>query len=202
MFEEGIAFTGRPGNLDRRGREFFYRDVIDNRETAFRVAAAVPVQVRNVSLALFIGRWLFPGFDLRAAGRVLKGFSVPGRFELVRRSPVVIFDPCHTVASFEALLAALKERYSPARTVLYVSLFRDKDVRGILALLGRSGVGRIVWLDNPNPRSVGHREAARMAAGLESMPLESLSGRIGALRKDRVHVFAGSFSIYRFIKIS
>ena len=200
LFEEGTAFWTDESFPARGGRAFIHSDALDNGKIRFWTPMPNPVQARNISLAFFIARWMFPAADVGRMIRFIGRFSVPARFEVIRKKPAVIFDPCHTVSSFQALIATLEGLYPLSRVVIYISLFRDKDIRSVMKLLRSGGIRKIVWLDNPNPRSLTVGEARRLVPGLRSIPLQGLD--MSTLAPGFIHVFTGSFSVYPFIKIS
>ncbi len=56
----------------------------------------------------------------------------PGRFEVLRRDPLVIADGAHTPYSMNQLCASLREYFSGRRIHFVIGALRDKDVRGII----------------------------------------------------------------------
>lgn len=59
----------------------------------------------------------------------------PARIERVGSSPTVILDVAHNLASIEALLAVLRQRFSSRRRILIFASSKDKDYSGMLKLL-------------------------------------------------------------------
>lgn len=60
----------------------------------------------------------------------LKKILWPGRFEVVRKRPLVILDACHNPGGAEALRDALKAAKFK-RLILVLGIMADKDIRGI-----------------------------------------------------------------------
>jgi dihydrofolate synthase/folylpolyglutamate synthase len=60
----------------------------------------------------------------------------PARMEVVARSPMVVLDCAHNVASAEALVATLKTSFAPKAQRLVFAASNDKDLPGMLAVLG------------------------------------------------------------------
>ncbi|HET9894369.1 MAG TPA: Mur ligase family protein [Streptosporangiaceae bacterium] len=110
------------------------------------------------------------------AGLVRTAFAMmtsPGRFEIVRRSPVVLVDSAHNPAGMAATAATLTESFGPAEVIAVVAVSADKDVAGILDELEPVAAG-IVATTNSSPRALGAAELAEIA-----MPV---------FGPDRVHV--------------
>jgi dihydrofolate synthase/folylpolyglutamate synthase len=70
-----------------------------------------------------------------ALRRGLAAARCPARIELVARQPDVILDVAHNLASIEAFLAVLQERFSASRRILVFASSKDKDYAGMLKLL-------------------------------------------------------------------
>ncbi len=104
-------------------------------ETALRSPA--PHQAHNAALALACVRRA-GGVDDRllreCAGPGLAATVLPGRAELLRRSPCFLVDSAHTAASARALARVLEELGSPP-TRFVLSISTDKDTAAILAAL-------------------------------------------------------------------
>jgi dihydrofolate synthase/folylpolyglutamate synthase len=101
-----------------------------------------------------------------AVRRGLAAARLPARVELVARSPAVVIDGAHNVASVEALLATLDESFPVARRTLLFATTRDKDVAGMLArLLPRFDRVVLTRYEN-NPRGVPVDELWALAQGL------------------------------------
>jgi dihydrofolate synthase/folylpolyglutamate synthase len=67
--------------------------------------------------------------DLR---RGFAGLRWPGRFEVLRRDPLIIADGAHTPYSMSQLCASLQEYFPDRRIHFVIGALRDKDVRGII----------------------------------------------------------------------
>lgn len=73
------------------------------------------------------------GFQIREAHikNGLKKVLWPGRFEVIRKRPLVILDACHNPEGAEALRDALK-RVKFNKLILVAGIMADKDIGGIL----------------------------------------------------------------------
>jgi dihydrofolate synthase/folylpolyglutamate synthase len=97
----------------------------------------------------------------------------PGRLECVGRRPDVWLDGAHNPHAAEALASHLKtlsSLYGPAakgRLILVVGMMRDKDRRGVMALLTAiPGVSHLIVTRAAHQRAADPWDLARDAAGL------------------------------------
>jgi dihydrofolate synthase/folylpolyglutamate synthase len=141
------------------------------------------LQIDDVELGL-LGRHQAANASVAAALALLleqKGFRMgeqairaglsdvrwPARFEIARRSPTVVIDAAHNVASIESLLATLDESFSVPRDrrTLIFATSRDKDVRGMLSALAPRFGRMVLTRYTSNPRAADPRELAAIARG-------------------------------------
>ena len=90
----------------------------------------------------------------------------PARIEVVSRQPTVVLDAAHNVASVEALVRVLSESFSPGPRLLIFAATRDKDIRGMLAVLLQAFEEVIFTRYFENPRGAAVDELAAIAAEL------------------------------------
>lgn len=138
-------------------------------------------QPGNALVAAAAGRALGAADGAIRAG--LAGARWPGRFQIVRRDPVVILDGAHNPAGARALAASLRA-YFPGRPVTFViGILADKDAGGILAPLAPLAA-RIVFTASGNPRAAAP-EALRalLPAGAAGLPVEVVSAPPSALTR-------------------
>jgi dihydrofolate synthase / folylpolyglutamate synthase len=95
-------------------------------------------QRANASTAIAVLEQL--GAELRASfEQIARGFAnvaVPGRMELIARSPAVLFDVAHNPEKAESLVASLRERFAGRRVHYVVAIGETKDARRIIEVLG------------------------------------------------------------------
>ena len=91
-------------------------------------------QASNAAIALAAVE-AFLGLKALNHDVVREGFAqvaVPGRLEVVRRSPTVVLDAAHNPHGAAAAVAALTEAFELTPLVGVVGVMADKDVRGLL----------------------------------------------------------------------
>jgi dihydrofolate synthase / folylpolyglutamate synthase len=92
--------------------------------------------VRNVAAAIvavesLVGHALDPD-GTRAA---IDALRIPGRLEVITRSPLVILDGAHNPAGAEALARTLTESFTWSRMHVVLAVSSNKDVDGVIAAL-------------------------------------------------------------------
>ncbi len=100
-------------------------------------------QVHNLAVAVaaaeeLFGRSLDPEAVRVGAGRA----AVPGRLEVVRRSPLVVIDGAHNPDGIAALAAALEEEFLPSRWSVVFGVRGERDPAELLELL-RPAIGAV-----------------------------------------------------------
>lgn len=105
------------------------------------------------------------------AETVAAGFAevaVPGRFEVVGRSPLVVLDGAHNPAGAEAAQAVLSDDFGvdPGDRVLVVGLLRGRESEAVLEALDAPSARAVVACTPDSPRAVPAAELADVARGL------------------------------------
>ena len=99
----------------------------------------------------------------------------PARIEQFGSAPTIILDVAHNLASIEALLAVLRERFTPRRRILIFASSRDKDYTGMLKLV-------LPAFDTVFLTQYIHNPRAMEAEGLLANAQQILANADGALR--------------------
>ena len=123
-----------------------------------------PYQSLNATLALaaceeLLGRPL----DGDAVSAGLAAVRAPGRLEVVAREPLL--DGAHNPQAAAALGLALEETFGDLRRVFVVSVFEDKDVRGVLSALAPYA-SHTIFTAGSSPRSAPPERLAEIGASL------------------------------------
>ncbi len=107
-----------------------------------RYQVAIPLlgdfQLENAAVAIAALEVLASqGFAVSAAD-IAKGLAQvnwPGRFQIVRRNPLVVIDGAHNVASIRRLVSNIQEYFPGKRILLVFGTSSDKDIPGIVSEL-------------------------------------------------------------------
>ena len=124
-------------------------------------------QAANAAVALaVIGDLAARGWPIPAGAvrQGLAGIAWPARCEVAGRRPAVVIDAAHNTASVAALAATLEESFSVSRRILVFATTREKDIRGMLAVLLPCFDEVVFTRYWNNPRGVPPEELAALAA--------------------------------------
>ena len=92
---------------------------------------------------------------------------VPGRLEILGRSPLVVLDGAHNPAGAKAAAAAVAETFGDASgRILVVGMLRGRDPAEMLESLGAVGARTVVACPPPWPRAIPETEVASAARAL------------------------------------
>jgi dihydrofolate synthase/folylpolyglutamate synthase len=122
-------------------------------------------QTTNAATALaateaFFGRAL----DHDTVSKAFGSITVPGRFEVVHRNPLVILDGAHNVDGAERTAATLFEEFDIAgRLILVVGLLRGRNPREMLDALRSERADLVIACTPDSPRAIPAEEIAAAA---------------------------------------
>jgi dihydrofolate synthase/folylpolyglutamate synthase len=120
----------------------------------------------NASAALAAAEGFFAApLDDRIVRTAFGRVRVPGRLEVVRRSPLVVLDGAHNIAGAKALARSLGTEFSvDGPTVAVVGMLSGRDPLRILEALRSGGVSEVIVCTAPSPRALPASELAGAAA--------------------------------------
>jgi dihydrofolate synthase/folylpolyglutamate synthase len=127
-----------------------------------------PHQGENAACALaaaeaFFGRRL----DDAVVNEAFAAVRVPGRFEVVRRRPLVVLDGAHNPAGAQALARTLEDDFGGrAPEVLVVGFTGGRDPAEMLKVLGADRSRLVLACRPPSPRGLDPAEVVAAASGL------------------------------------
>ncbi|OPX23216.1 MAG: hypothetical protein B1H04_03955 [Planctomycetales bacterium 4484_123] len=113
--------------------------------------------------------------DDHAAIQGLARVSLPGRMEILVRSPRILVDGAHNAASVEALMRAIGQYIPYDSMVVIFACAADKDIDGMLAEITR-GADKVIFTRYDSPRCARPEELAER--------YEEISGRVGQVAED------------------
>jgi len=97
------------------------------------------------------------------------GFSKvewPGRFEVVRKKPLVIVDGAHNRDSFRKLRNTIKKYLAGKKVILIFGASEDKEVNLMLKII-KPYVEHFIFTKSEHPRALGLGELEKIASGLD-----------------------------------
>ena len=119
----------------------------------FPLAAEGPFQRRNFALARAAAEALLGELDEDAVADAAASTLVPGRFEIVSRDPVTVFDGAHNPDGVRALADALRGFLDRRRLVCCMAVLDDKDAAAMLGELAPL-CDELVFTAAANPRAL------------------------------------------------
>jgi dihydrofolate synthase / folylpolyglutamate synthase len=126
-------------------------------------------QAENAALAVaaveaFFGRAL----DGEVVAEAFAGLTLPGRFEVLHRAPLLVLDGAHNPDGARAASAALADEITIAGTRHWVlGLLAGRDLDEMVAAFGLVPGDRVVACTPPTPRGVPASEVAAVVAAHE-----------------------------------
>ncbi len=141
------------------------------------VAVATVQQVRAV------GSPISAAIGDEAIDAGLRLVNWPGRLEVVRRSPWLVLDAAHNVASAEYLSKGLTSLFSFDRLILVFGALSDKDVSGMFKIL-LPITSHLILMNALSPRAFTTEQLAEIAqASGCTLPVESIPSAQDALAR-------------------
>jgi dihydrofolate synthase/folylpolyglutamate synthase len=117
----------------------------------------------------------------------LAAVRVPGRVEVMGRSPLVILDGAHNPMSIETLMQALRDHFTWRRLRLIFAMATDKDIPASLAII-LPAADEVFFTTTNSPRAAWPEELAKLGR----------CGDLGAgLGKAQVHFEPDSAAAFR-----
>lgn len=193
--------------LHSYNRDFFASDVIRDSGTFIfnylgtdKISGIVlplfPVhQVKNSAVVIDALQYLkshgFPAVSNEVIRNELKKIKVPGRFELLHKDPLIIYDPAHNYDSLFNLLNGLELYYSDRKVLFILSMMKDKADDKTLALMRDKSV--IYYIPDDERAYIPADNKFKQIITEENIIVDILR------QKDNVYdmiIFTGTFRIY------
>jgi dihydrofolate synthase/folylpolyglutamate synthase len=141
-----------------------------------------PHQGDNAACALaaaeaFFGRRIAVDIAIEAFAEV----RVPGRFEIVKRHPLVVLDGAHNPDGARALAATLDDDMAGRRPdVVVVGFTAGRDPAEMLSIIGADRARMVVACTPPHPRALPAADVAAAAAslGVEAVTTDSVAAAV------------------------
>lgn len=141
-------------------------------------------QTRNFAIAVvaceeLTGRAL----DEDSVRRAAAATSIPGRFEIAGRDPLVVLDGAHNVNGIETTAESLRIEFPGLRWVAVFGAMRDKDVPGMLRALSPVVEAVVATsVDDPRSMSVGEISELVSSLGLDAEIEHDVPAAVAAAR--------------------
>ena len=159
-------------------------------------------QIANSCCAItasILARSRFPNLTDDAIAKGMKVFSAPGRFQMLGRKPLIIFDPAHNLAAVREMIHLILKKYPSRDITVILTLMKDKDIAGIMSVLEINGLAVIYYAFDETrcyrPEPSAHAPVVKkIITADESELCRSLDMMITGTS---LYFFIGSFRLYR-----
>jgi dihydrofolate synthase/folylpolyglutamate synthase len=162
LLEAGKHFKTKKLKSDLSGQEFFYRG-LHNQSFFLRTRMLGEHQLANAACAIAACEALaLHGVSVskEAIAKGVSGAYWPGRLELVKTQPFVIFDGAHNRESAARLADFLRDEFKKLRMWLVLGICEDKDIKGVVEML-EPMADRVVLTRANNPRAADPHKMIR-----------------------------------------
>ncbi len=194
--EKKISFEGSV--FDYRSSDNFFKDV--------KIRMIGRHQIANAACAINLAESMSSlGFELNEDS-IRKGLEKsiwPGRFQVLRRNPMILVDVAHNPAGAKSLSETYNSLFADSKTLLLVGISVDKDIDGILNEFSK--ISKRIVLTTIPPRCANINileEKARMYFNDISSfddPLKAFDYCVSNLKKDEKLLITGSIYIAGYI---
>jgi dihydrofolate synthase/folylpolyglutamate synthase len=157
----------------------------------------------NAAIALAAAEAFFArGLDETLVVEAFRELTVPGRFEVVSRTPLVVLDSAHNIEGAASAAATLAEEFAfSGSPTLVVGMLRGRDPREMLLALDAPAAGLVIACTPPSPRGVPAAELAEVARELgvavEVVPdvVDAVDRAVSTAGLDDAVLVTGSFYV-------
>lgn len=164
-------------------------------------------QTRNATLALMGAEILKRKFQNIKQSVLYDGISTtscPGRFEIVRESPLLILDGAHNPHAMEMFVKTVKQIFKNKQIFIILAIMEDKDVKKSLSILSKLN-STVVCTEIPNmPRSMKADALFKLAqeVGIKALtvyrnPMDAIKY---SLSNSEITISCGSLYLVGYIK--
>ncbi len=179
-----------PLTTSLQGTKFLYKNQV------YHTSLLGIHQAENTALSIFALEHTKFSINKTITKDTLKNITIPGRFQILRKTPYLVIDGAHNVESAKYLADAVEKIFGSKVLLIYASMKR-KDVVGILKAL-RPVIKKIIITHINIPRAKPEEEIQDIAHQLKipsiikKNPIDALSYTFKISRKDDIILAAGS----------
>lgn len=129
---------------------FDYQDK-KNKLSSIKLSLLGKHQIQNAALSLAACFLLRDGKLNSKSKFKLANLTLPGRFELLSKKPLLITDVAHNLSSFSVLSESLKLYYPNKKIILIFGCSQDKDAKAMLKAIAYEN---LILTSSQNPRAL------------------------------------------------
>ncbi len=167
VFERGVHFGVSENRIAVGGRVVNLRGPYGSSHDEVFVALHGAHQGDNAALALAAVEAFFAGpIDDELVREAFAAVTVPGRFEVLHRQPLVIVDAAHNPDGARVAARTLADFDASRRRILVVGLLQGRDVAEMLTALEAHRAEVVIACQPAWPRRIPADDIARTAAAM------------------------------------
>lgn len=170
---------------------------------AFAVAHMPSYQRQNAAVAFATAKALVGPISIEETEGALRGLQIPGRFETLRRDPLLLIDAAHNPQSAHVLAEEAERRFPEraSRPTLLLGVLADKDVKGVVDELAPL-FDRVVCTQSASPRAIAADELADIvtAAGCKDVRVIATIPEALAALEETPTIASGSITVAGEVK--
>lgn len=163
-------------------------------------------QIANAACAISLAESISSfGFEIKEDS-IRKGLEKsiwPGRFQILRKDPMILVDVAHNIAGARSLSETYNDLFTDSKTLLLVGISQDKDIDGILKEFSK--ISKRIVLTTIPPRCANidilEEKARKYFNEITSFedPLKAFDYCLSNLKKDEKLLITGSIYIAGYI---
>ena len=178
---------------NENGEYFNYKEITDLQSSMLGIH-----QLDNAAVAIETALQL--GIDEKYIKSGIKRAKNIGRFEILSKEPLVVFDGAHNPDGMITLVNALNRYFPDKSKSLIMATMGDKDITGSLSelknVLKLNKIYTVSVKDNPRAMAADKLCDIIKNAGFTSTPCQSITEALG-LSSDDMTVICGSLYLYK-----
>jgi dihydrofolate synthase/folylpolyglutamate synthase len=137
--------------------------------------------------------------DENTVRKSLQTATVPGRMEILSKSPLILFDPAHNRHAIRSLSHTLKRQYKGKKITVFTTFLKDKNPAENIGIIREEISPNIVYCTLDDPRAY-HPDNHSIFKSV--IPVDDITG-ITSMITDQsadIYIFTGSFRLYQCAK--
>jgi dihydrofolate synthase / folylpolyglutamate synthase len=166
------------------GRVLDFHTPLGRHDDVF-VAAHGSHQSDNAAMAVAAVEGFFDrALDESVVAEALGTVSLPGRFEVLGRQPLVVVDGAHNPPAATAVARTLVDEFQVSgRRVLVLGMLAGRDPKAFLNALSAGSFDAVVTCTPPSPRALPASELASVVRSVLDLPVEAVDEPVDAVRR-------------------
>lgn len=159
-------------------------------------------QAENASIAIECAKYL--NIDKQYIYSGIKKAKNPGRFEILSKTPYILFDGAHNKNGMQSLSDNLIRCFKNTKKCFIMGFMKDKDILGAIMTLKENNLDKDATVYTvkvkDNPRAMDEVELSKMltSCGFDAVACSDISSALNlATKENKMIVVCGSLYLYK-----